>query len=158
MEKVCMAMGKYDSIAALRIRQSLRKTNDNEKLRGGPGRRVNAVMLTDSVHHLEQAADLFAQVAFSPSSASCESAFLDQIKLFKGSNKCYGRQNLCAEVGHDRYDGAQRGTVYICDILHQFHRSLCADLDSWGMLSASSPALPSSMCSLIHYQHGSCER
>lgn len=62
MEQICMAMGKYESIAALRIRQSLRKTNDDEKLRGGTGRRVNAVMMADSVHFLEQAADLFAQV------------------------------------------------------------------------------------------------
>lgn len=62
MEQICMAMGKYESIAALRIRQSLLKTNDDEKLRGGTGRRVNAVMLADSIHYLDQAADLFAQV------------------------------------------------------------------------------------------------
>ena len=64
MEQICMAMGKYESIASLRIRQSLQKTSNDEKLRGGTGRKVNAVMLADSVHYLEQAADLFGQVKF----------------------------------------------------------------------------------------------
>ena len=63
MEQICMAMSKFENIAALRIRQSLRKTNDDDKLRGGSGRRANAVMVADAVHYLDQAADFYAQVS-----------------------------------------------------------------------------------------------
>lgn len=62
MQKICKATGKYESLAALRVQQSLVKTNDDEKLRGGPGRRANAVMMSDAVHFLEVAADYFGQV------------------------------------------------------------------------------------------------
>lgn len=64
-----MAIGKYENIAYLRVQQSLQRTNDNEKLRGGAGRRVNAVMMSDAIFFLEQAADLFLQVPLRASSS-----------------------------------------------------------------------------------------
>lgn len=62
MEQLCLAMGRYENIAALRVQQSLNRTNSDEKLRGGTGRKVSAVMMSDSIFYLEQASDLYAQV------------------------------------------------------------------------------------------------
>lgn len=56
-------MGRFEDIAFLRIKQSLQETNDEERIRGGTGRRLKPVPMADSIHYLGQAADLFARVS-----------------------------------------------------------------------------------------------
>jgi len=62
-QQLCKSMGRYEDLAGLNIRKSLRGTNDEGKLRGGTGRRVNALAMSECVHCLEQAADLYGQVS-----------------------------------------------------------------------------------------------
>ena len=61
-----MTMGMYEGVAEMRVRQSLARTSDIERMREGAGRRVNAVALGDAIRLLERAADLYTQVASSP--------------------------------------------------------------------------------------------
>ena len=66
LEQMYMTMGMYEGVAELRVRQSLARTSNIERLREGVGRRVKAVALGDAIRLLERAADLYTQVASSP--------------------------------------------------------------------------------------------
>ena len=58
-----MTMGMYELVAELRVRESLRLTNDTDRLREGIGRRLNAVAIGEAIHLLERAADFYSQAS-----------------------------------------------------------------------------------------------
>ncbi len=73
MQQLCKSMGRYEDLAASKIRQSLGCSNDEGKLRGGTGRRASLLAMSECILCLDQAADLYGQVGQAPHlTAACD--------------------------------------------------------------------------------------
>ena len=59
---MCTTMGMYEGVAELRLREAFGKLHSSGSLRDGPGRRINSLVINETVRLFERAADLYAQV------------------------------------------------------------------------------------------------